>query len=176
VHIKETLPHIKTLVTLSPIPGLILSLSYPGFRRWLTANYTTLIPELSQPHLSILSTLFPYESGTDQIPHFTTKIFDALVTNTNLHTLEPLLMHWCIQYLLVAKRKGSGAADIVLNFHVRNGAAFHGIHWGADDSSRGISQSFGIMANYLYLIEECERNSAFYVRKGIITRSGVGDF
>jgi len=41
-------------------------------------------------------------------------------------------------------------ADAVSRFHTRNGADVCCVHWMADPSPRGMEQSLGIMASYLY--------------------------
>jgi len=39
------------------------------------------------------------------------------------------------------------------------------INWMADLSPRGLKNSFGIMVNYRYFLEECEDNSQAYVEE-----------
>lgn len=41
-------------------------------------------------------------------------------------------------------------ADAVSRFHTRNGADVVCVHWMANTSRRGLDQSLGIMASYLY--------------------------
>lgn len=54
------------------------------------------------------------------------------------------------QYLLTAKRDGGSPRDPVARFHLGNGALIHDVHAGADLSPNGMSQSAGVMVNYLY--------------------------
>lgn len=76
----------------------------------------------------------------------------------------------CAQYLLHAKR-GVEPLDPVARFHLKNGARLDRINWDADTSSSGFRQSGGLMANYVYDLEELERNHEMYVRSGQIACS-----
>ena len=44
----------------------------------------------------------------------------------------------------------ASAKDPVANFHLRNGALLHGVHFGGDPSAKGLQDSATCMANYLY--------------------------
>jgi len=59
----------------------------------------------------------------------------------------------------------------VARFHLRNGARLERIDWAADSSPRGLAQSAGIMVNYLYELDEVERNHEAYINEGKITAS-----
>lgn len=76
----------------------------------------------------------------------------------------------CAHYLLHAKR-GAEPLDPVARFHLKNGARLDRINWDADTSPGGIRQSGGLMANYVYDLEELERNHEQYVRSGQIACS-----
>jgi hypothetical protein len=45
------------------------------------------------------------------------------------------------------------------------------VNWAADSSARGLVNSAGIMVNYLYELDEVERNHEAYVNDGKITAS-----
>ncbi|KAG7209609.1 hypothetical protein KM043_011264 [Ampulex compressa] len=49
------------------------------------------------------------------------------------------------------------------NFHLRNGAVMWRINWMADPTPRGVANSCGIMVNYRYYLNDCERNSQNYI-------------
>jgi malonyl-CoA decarboxylase len=57
---------------------------------------------------------------------------------------------------------------ILANFHLRNGACAHQIHWMADTSEKGLNESFGIMINYNYITEHIELNNQLYLKDGTI--------
>ena len=80
------------------------------------------------------------------------------------------LLRECARYLATAKR-GRQALDPVANFHLTNGAKLRKINWLANASERGMSQSFGIMANYLYDLETLETNRASYLSEGLVSLS-----
>jgi malonyl-CoA decarboxylase len=80
-------------------------------------------------------------------------------------TLKPILLRTCGRFLLNEK-KGKRAVDPVAHFHFMNGASLHRINWLADKSSRALSRSFGIMANYLYKPSDIEKNHELYASEG----------
>jgi malonyl-CoA decarboxylase len=53
--------------------------------------------------------------------------------------------------------------DPVAHFHVQNGAEIYDIHFESDTSRAGMARSFGIMANYLYSLEDIENNRRKYI-------------
>lgn len=75
-------------------------------------------------------------------------------------------------YLTKAKR-GSGhtAFDPVAHFHLGNGAELHAIHPEADLSARGLSNSWGVMVNYLYDGSKIEERHSAYAAKGTVAAS-----
>lgn len=69
----------------------------------------------------------------------------ASLSNADTHENRDALLSLCREYLDV-----SSTSDPVAKFHYRNGAVLRAIHFEADVSQRGMEQSYGIMANYLY--------------------------
>ncbi len=63
--------------------------------------------------------------------------------------------------------------DPVARFHLGNGARLERINWGADLSPRGLAQSFGVMVNYVYDLEDVERNHEEYVNRRHVVHSGA---
>ena len=63
--------------------------------------------------------------------------------------------------------------DAVARFHLRNGARVERINWMGDSSADGIRQSAGLMANYVYQLNELERNHERYTRGEISASSRV---
>lgn len=101
-------------------------------------------------------------------------------------------MKLCSRYILSEKRIEKNALDpvgkyidhtyvmlitqlytlhIIANFHLRNGACAHQIHWQADTSEKGIQESFGIMINYNYILDRLESNHRLYLLNGTISVS-----
>ena len=73
-------------------------------------------------------------------------------------------------YLATAK-SGKYPLDPVTRFHLGNGAMIHQLHSGADTSAKGLSQSRGVMVNYLYDLRSIERNHESYVTDGVVQHS-----
>jgi malonyl-CoA decarboxylase len=71
------------------------------------------------------------------------------------------LTSMCARYLLNAKR-GKEPLDSVARFHLANGASLERLNWMADPSSQGVQRSFGLMANYLYRVDDLDRNHEAY--------------
>jgi len=86
--------------------------------------------------------------------------------------LQPALLRLCAHYLIQAKR-GEQAYDRVAHFHLTNGARIQKINWAADCSNKGISQSAGLMVNYLYDLPHIEKNHELYRSNGEIAISST---
>ncbi len=76
------------------------------------------------------------------------------------HELEPL----CAYYLTQAKH-GKEPLDPVARFHLRNGARLERIDWLGDTSALGIERSAGLMVNYVYRLDDVERNHELYTKQ-----------
>ena len=61
--------------------------------------------------------------------------------------------------------------DSVTRFHIGNGASLEKINLNADLSEKGLSQSFGIMANYLYDLDVVEENHELFFKNKIVQTS-----
>jgi malonyl-CoA decarboxylase len=79
--------------------------------------------------------------------------------------LEAPLMRLSAEYLLDERHNGR-APDRVAHFHLTNGARIARINWLADTSERGLAESFGMMVNYEYRLEEIEANHERYTSTG----------
>lgn len=77
-------------------------------------------------------------------------------------------------YLLKAKRSDDRPLDPVARFHLGNGARLEQVNRMGDPSPNDIHQSGGIMVNYLYKLDELERNHEAHVnRKRVIVARRV---
>ncbi|MEQ1946156.1 MAG: malonyl-CoA decarboxylase [Bryobacteraceae bacterium] len=137
----EKLP-VRTFVTLSPIPG---------FRKWVLG--------LNDARRAAIL------GGADSRVLRIAESPEAARTPKMLTPLRPELLRLCAHYLL-NERKDERTLDPVAAFHLGNGAAVEQIDWMADTSEKGLKQSFGIMANYIYRPWQIERNHEAYVKKG----------
>jgi malonyl-CoA decarboxylase len=78
--------------------------------------------------------------------------------------LQKVLAALCAHYLLKARR-GEEPLDPVARFHLGNGAALERVNWLADLSESGLERSLGMMVNYVYRLEDVERNHEAYVKE-----------
>ncbi|MBV9771698.1 MAG: malonyl-CoA decarboxylase [Bryobacterales bacterium] len=142
--LRKNLPQLRTFATLSPIPG---------FRRWLAAELEKLESILVRAEVRrALEQLDGPDS--DRIDSEQRRYLEAL----------------CAFYLLNAKR-GEEPLDSVARFHLKNGARLDRINWLADTSASGMKQSLGMMANYLYELNDLERNCEIYARRSQVASS-----
>ncbi|HET7200912.1 MAG TPA: malonyl-CoA decarboxylase [Burkholderiales bacterium] len=127
-------PRLKTFATLSPIPG---------FRRWLA------MISKDQPEVGAL--LARLDTG---------RWFDDHAAATDM---QRQLVRLCAYYLLHAKQ-GLDPLDPVARFHLGNGARLEKLNWLGDISTMGMRRSAGLMVNYVYRLEDVERNHEAYAR------------
>ena len=89
---------------------------------------------------------------------------------------EPMrqpLMSAAAWYFLNARSRRGLPVDSVARFHLGNGARLERINWLADVTEKGISQSHGLMVNYLYDLEEIEKNHEAYAEGPAIVASNA---
>ncbi len=129
-HLHAEFRQLKTVATLSPIPG---------FRTWLTdvardgnRQFAALIARMEEPNWM----RDPARSAE----------------------LEQQLIPLCRTYLLQVKR-GTEPADPVARFHLGNGACLERLNWLGDTSAAGMDRSAGITANYRYRLSELDRRA-----------------
>jgi malonyl-CoA decarboxylase len=134
---------LRTFATLSPIPR---------FRAWLEAHGTAAGSE-TQPLRRVLVSRHWYRD-------------EALAAS-----LRDPLMPLCAHYLYEAKRPSGAALDPVAHFHLSNGARLERVNWLADTSPKGLRESAGMMANYLYQPDRIEHNQERYASEGHIDAS-----
>ena len=66
-------------------------------------------------------------------------------------------------YFLRARNAGAALpVDAVARFHLGNGARLERINWLGDTSERAIAQAHGLMVNYLYDLDDIEKNHEAY--------------
>ena len=86
---------------------------------------------------------------------------------------EPLLRAAAYYYLRAKNRRGL-PQDAVARFHLGNGARLERLNWLGDGSDNGISQSYGLMVNYLYDLDDIEKNHEAYAEnRTIVTVGGI---
>jgi malonyl-CoA decarboxylase len=148
--ISREMPRLSTFVTLSPVPG---------FTAWLkrerAQENSQALAETDKTTLSLLD-----EEGW---------WFDAEKTER----LQDPLMRAAAWYFLRARNKRGGALDPVARFHLGNGARLERINWLADMSEKALAQADGLMVNYLYDLDEIEKNHEAYAEGRTVVASNA---
>src|SRR3954469_23129068 len=144
--LRRELPKLDTFVTLSPVPG---------FMQWL--NKATDVP-VGEDERALLKAL-------DEPKWFE----DADRTAQLRAVLEPLAAY----YFLKARTAKGRVIDPVARFHLGNGARLERINWLGDLSPKGLRESAGIMVNYLYRLDDIEKNHEAYANEGDVVASSA---
>lgn len=142
--LSRELPHLKSFVTLSPVPG---------FSRWLKSRYTQQFDEGAG---DIITAAEAVADGAEP----------ALLEE---HGSE--LRYLAAHYLADEKKPDGLPLDPVARFHLGNGALIHDVHAMADISANGLKQSCGVMVNYLYDLSRVEQNHEEFVDKQTVACS-----
>src|SRR6185436_14702915 len=72
--------------------------------------------------------------------------------------VKPVLMKAVATYLLTAKHSSGKPRDPVARFHLNNGARLERVNWLGDVSPKGLREAAGFMVNYLYDLDDIEKN------------------
>ena len=87
--------------------------------------------------------------------------------------MRALLEHLAAYYLLKAGAPKRRLIDSVARFHLGNGARLERINWLGDLSPKGMRESAGIMVNYLYRLDDIEKNHEAYANDGEVVASSA---
>ena len=149
--LKQELPDLKHFVTLSPVPG---------FRSWLESTFLEADGDRPSPldaeSRALLEALDDPEWPRDK---------------TRSERLRDLIRPLAARYLLEEKNARGLPLNTVARFHLGNGAELHRLNWLGDVSKKGMQQSAGLMVNYLYVLDDIERNHEQYTTSGTIAHS-----
>lgn len=152
LELKGELPGLKQFCTLSPVPG---------FLRWLRRELTAGEARAGRPD--------PLGTGLRAaLTVLTVELSPAIELLPGL--AEPLARA-AGRFLTACPDKDGKPADPVARFHLGNGARLERVNPGADLSPRGVTQSVGVMVNYVYDPHEVEANRDAFARSGIVATS-----
>lgn len=169
--VKKDMANISTFATLSPIPGYmqwLLSKLASSERSGSTFGENLVEPEEERALVDASADFAAGENGMEVMWNLLTSANHEWTRSDSLVSiLEPILLRLCARYLLREKKRGK-ALDSVANFHLQNGAMIGKLNWMADRSEKGLSQSGGIMVNYIYRLEHIEDNAHSYFSTGHI--------
>ncbi|MGM0638901.1 MAG: malonyl-CoA decarboxylase [Pseudomonadota bacterium] len=139
--LKQELPQLKHFVTLSPVPG---------FRRWLEeCRHDESLPR------ALRETLGELDAADWQ----------------RAAKLEAVVKPLAARYLVHEKNAHGKPLNPVARFHLGNGAELHRINWLGDVSAKGLKQAAGLMVNYLYVLDDIERNHENYTANATVASS-----
>jgi len=144
--LRRELPKLENFVTLSPVPGFV---------QWL--KQADDVP-VSDEERALLVHL-------DEPDWFD----NADLVSQLRAVLEPLAAY----YFLKARTSKGRLIDSVARFHLGNGARLERIDWLGDLSPKGLRESAGIMVNYLYRLDDIEKNHEAYANDGVVAASSA---
>ena len=189
--LRSELRGLRTFVTLSPVPGL---------KRWAVRQLEQKFKQKAAEALalpapaatqsvataSVPATARPAPAAGDAAAAQAAPVKPGPLTPEQLALIEALqagadpaerkhhllLCQIAARYLTQPSERG-GALDPVARFHLGNGARLERIHAAADSSARGLQNSWGVMVNYLYALDDIERNHEAYASSGEIVCSSA---
>jgi malonyl-CoA decarboxylase len=144
--LRRELPKLENFVTLSPVPG---------FMSWLKKASDLPVTDEERVLLENLERPDWFE--------------DAEIATQLRSVVEPLAAY----YFLKARTPKGRLIDSVARFHLGNGARLERIDWLGDLSPKGLRESAGIMVNYLYRLEDIEKNHEAYANQGTVAASSA---
>ena len=162
--LSQEFPGLKNFATLSPIVN---------YRRWLTEQLASdapgLLTQFEQKALALQCDRLGIDIKLCNLLEFPKWSQDPQICEF----LQPLLTRLAARYLSEEKRHNQRAMDPVAHFHLTNGAQIEQLNWLADQSVKGMRQSYGIMVNYLYQLNRIESYSAAYIEHREATTSNA---
>jgi malonyl-CoA decarboxylase len=148
--ITREFPRLSTFVTLSPAAN---------FSKWLA-----------------------HERGLEQSKALSPEdhaVLDALdaddwwqMPETAQAVSDPLLRA-AAWYFLYAKTAHGSPLDSVARFHLGNGARLERLNFLADTSPRALHNSYGLMVNYLYDLDDIEKNHEAYAENRTVAAANA---
>jgi malonyl-CoA decarboxylase len=144
--LRRELPKLENFVTLSPVPG---------FMPWLKKASDVPVTDEGRGLLESLERPDWFE--------------DTELATQLRSVVEPLAAY----YFLKARTPKGRLIDSVARFHLGNGARLERIDWLGDVSPKGLRESAGIMVNYLYRIDDIEKNHEAYANQGTVAASSA---
>jgi malonyl-CoA decarboxylase len=148
--ISRELPKLSTYVTLSPVAG---------FAAWLARersdDRSAALAEADKTALVALDAPGWWRDAD---------------TASRLQDIVKRAAAW---YFLRARNGRGLPVDAVARFHLGNGARLERINWLADASDKAMAQSHGLMVNYLYDVDDIEKNHETYAEGRTVVASGT---
>jgi len=148
--INREIPKLATFVTLSPVTS---------FANWLKREReqenSSALTEADKTALAVLDEPRWWENAE------------------KAEALRDPVMRAATWYYLRARSPRGLPVDAVARFHLGNGARLERINWLADTSDKAMAQSHGLMVNYLYDLDEIEKNHEAFAETRTVVASNT---
>ncbi|MCK9908423.1 malonyl-CoA decarboxylase [Microbacteriaceae bacterium K1510] len=148
--VSRELPKLTNFVTLSPVTS---------FASWLkrerAAESSIAISEADKTALVALDTAGWWRDAE------------------KVEALKDPMMRAAAYYYVRAKNGRGAPLDAVARFHLGNGARLERINWLADTSDKAMAQAHGFMVNYLYVLDDIEKNHEAYAEGRTVVASNA---
>jgi malonyl-CoA decarboxylase len=144
--LRRELPKLENFVTLSPVPG---------FMKWLKTT----------PYLPVTEDERPVLKHLDEPDWWKNPELEG--------QLRPIIESLAAYYFLKARTPKGRLIDSVARFHLGNGARLERINWLGDVSPKGLRESASVMVNYLYRLDDIEKNHEAYANDGTVVASSA---
>jgi malonyl-CoA decarboxylase len=172
-HLQREFPRLRTFCTLSPVPGFaawlgrLHSIDGTALRRPKQLALQEALDGLRRRNGANLAGLAVGAAGR-RFPAGDVQA-DAADDDADLGALTALCAHYLVRY----SASDSPEADPVARFHLNNGARLQRINPLADLSRKGIRQSFGLMVNYQYDLDDIETNHERFIQGEVAASRAV---
>ena len=139
----------------------LLGISFGNFLiKQVASNLKRELPDLNQ-----FMTLSPLPGFMKWMEEYSPISFERC---TDKNCSEDELTKNAIKYLTHSVRDDGMPNDPVSRFHIGNGASLERINLNADTSEKGMTQSYGVMANYLYDLDVVEENHEIFFKNKVV--------
>ena len=139
----------------------LLGISFGNFLiKQVASNLKRELPDLNQ-----FMTLSPLPGFMKWMEEYSPISFERC---TDRNCSEDELTKNAIKYLTHSERDDGMPNDPVSRFHIGNGASLERINLNADTSEKGMTQSYGVMANYLYDLDVVEENHEIFFKNKVV--------
>ena len=139
----------------------LLGISFGNFLiKQVASNLKRELPDLNQ-----FMTLSPLPGFMKWMEEYSPISFERC---TDKNCSEDELTKNAIKYLTHSERDDGMPNDPVSRFHIGNGASLERINLNADTSEKGMTQSYGVMANYLYDLDVVEENHEIFFKDKVV--------
>ena len=143
--LQSELPHVRSYATLSPIPG---------FASWLEKQSSDEVHAVLE---RLSAETDEGVTGADWVARLRTEASTPSEEDV-AEGMRRRGLRLAARYLTALHNEQP--VDPVARFHLGNGARIEHINWAADLSVRGLTQSCGMMVNYMYEPAQLDENRA----------------